>query len=109
MALFHKTLHDALDSFGKGDTQTTLKILNDHKDSELTEENYVESSLYAIKLYLHNYINRLNKAIEILSLKEISDEQKAEAKDHIDRCIVNIKEFEEAIKGLLKREGSLLE
>ncbi len=109
MALFHKTLHDALESLNKGDTQSTLRILSSHKDSELTEENYIESSLYAIKLYLHNYINRLNKAVEILSLKEITDEQREITKEHINRCIVNIKEFEEAIRGLLRREGSLLE
>lgn len=109
MALFHKTLNDALDALKKGDAQLALRVLNSHKDSELTEENYIESSLYAIKLYLHNYIDRLNKAIELLSLKEMTDEQRSLSKEHINRCIVNIKEFEEAIKGLLKREGSLLE
>ena len=109
MALFHKTLHDALNALHKGDTKAALKVLNDHKDTELSEENYIESSLYAIKLYLHNYTTRLNEAVNILCKAELAEDDLAQAKEHIERCLVNIKEFEEGTKGLLKREGSVLE
>lgn len=109
MAIFHKTLQDAENAFKAGNIESALKILVDHRDTELTEENYIESSLYALKLYLHNYTNRLNMAIEILTKKELSEQDRNLAKEHIERCIVNIKEFEEGVKTLLKREGALLE
>jgi hypothetical protein len=109
MVLFRKTLGDALVALKKPDQQDALSILKEHRDAELTEENYIKSSLYAIRMYLQNYINRLDAAIEILSKDNLSPSDLEKVKEDIARCIDNIKEFEEGTKGLLKREGALLE
>lgn len=108
MPLFHKTLSDAKKALSAGKPQDALNILKDHKDAELSEEDYIESSLFAIRLYLHNYIGHLNKAIETLSAKDPGSSDLHEAEDNIKRCMENIENFEEAVKGLWQREGSRL-
>jgi hypothetical protein len=109
MVLFHKTLSDAHKALKAMDTVSALEILNQHKAAELTEENFIKSSLYAIHLFLQNYITHLADAIEILSKQNLSDTDRTRALEHIERCLDNIREFEEGTKGLLQREGSILE
>jgi small-conductance mechanosensitive channel len=109
MVLFHQTLNDALKSLKNNDAKSALDILSEHREAELSEENYIKTSLYAIRQYLQNYMNRIDQAIEILSKQNISADERKLAMEHIERCIDNMKEFEEGTKGLLKREGALLE
>jgi len=109
MPIFHKTLHDALHAIDKGEIHTAVDILKSHEAAELKEQTYIESSLYAIRLYLKNYISHLYSSIEILSKDDVTDAEKVECKENISKCLKNIEAFEESTKGLLKREGSLLE
>jgi hypothetical protein len=109
MVLFHKTLHDVISALRKGDSKAALEILKEHKEAELSEENYINSSLYAIRMYLQNYINRLDGAINLLDKDSVSETDIEKAREFVERCISNISEFEDGTKGLLKREGALLE
>jgi|WetSurMetagenome_2_1015567.scaffolds.fasta_scaffold608000_2 hypothetical protein len=109
MVLFHKTLIDAEKALKANDRTAAFEILQQHKEAELTEENYIKSSLYAIHLYLQNYITHLEQAIGLLSKESPSEKEVATAREHMARCIDNIREFEEGTKGLLQREGSILE
>lgn len=103
MALFHTTLKDAENKLEKGDINGCLEILKKHEEDELREQSYFESSLYSVRLYLRNYIGHLTNAIN--NLKDPNDIEAC--KKNIMACIENIQGFEEAIKGLLKREGEL--
>jgi len=109
MVIFHKTLNDALHAIDKGDMKTCRDIIKTHEAAELKEQTYIESSLYSIRLYLKNYISHLYMTIEELEKDELSEQERAQVRDNIDKCTKNIAAFEEAIKGLLKREGSILE
>jgi hypothetical protein len=109
MVLFHKTLNDAMAALKKGRAKDALEILQEHKQAELTEENFINSSLYAIRMYLQNYINRLDGAMNLLNKAQVSETEIEQAKAAIERCESNIKAFEEGTKELLTREHALLE
>jgi hypothetical protein len=107
MALFHETLNDAIKDLKKGDVGRAEEILKGHRDIELKEEKYVDSSLFALKLYLENYIHHLTKALQDLSGEKLTDELKKEAILNIEKCKENSKAFQSGINELLKREGEL--
>jgi len=109
MTIFHKTLQDAIHALEKGDVNTCRDILRSHEAAELKEQTYIESSLYAIRLYLKNYISHLYMAMESLSKEDLPDDEKKRTKENIAKCMKNMQAFEESITGLMKREGTLLE
>jgi len=104
MTLFHNTLNDAIDSLHRGNIQKVHEILKKHRQDELEEQEYIESTLYAVKIYLMNYTTHLNKAIQILDSEKISLDNKTDAEGHIWKCKENIEEFEKNIKKLLEKE-----
>jgi len=106
MALFHSTLNDAIDSVKRGNIQKALDILKKHKQDELEEQEYIESTLYAVKIYLENYASHMNKAIELLSKSPPSEADKTSSEGHIWKCKENIDAFEQNIKQLLQKEQS---
>jgi len=109
MPLFHQTLKDAMDAYHTGDIKKTKQILEAHQSSELVENKYIESSLYAIHVYLQNYITHLVLSIEGLSKEKPTPEDKKLIEMNMKKCQENINAFEDGIKKLLKREGALLE
>jgi len=109
MTIFRETLSDALKDLKAGHIDLAKEILKKHEADELHEETYIESSLYQIRLYLKNYISHLYMAMEIMERKEQSQDDLIKAEGHVQKCMDNIDGFEEATKGLLKREHVLLE
>jgi chromosome condensin MukBEF complex kleisin-like MukF subunit len=107
MALFHSTLSDALEAARKGDTVKAKKILVEHYDTEVKENDFLESSIFALKVYLQNYTSHLKQAIDILAGKELTADDLKKLAEHIDKCKENIQAFEDGTKELLEREGSL--
>jgi hypothetical protein len=107
MTLFHSTLSDALTAFKKGDLAKAKSILSEHYETEVKENDIIEGSIFALKVYLQNYASHLKQAIDLLSSKELSDDGRTQVVDHIAKCKENIKAFEDGTKELLERENSL--
>ena len=112
MGLFHTTLNDVKKDVEKGDSQSIEKaksVLNEHKENEVLEEKFVDSSLFSLKLYLENYIKHLDQAISVISEDNLTNEKKADILKNIDICKENISAFEKGVSALWKRKGKDLE
>jgi len=107
--LFHETLRDAYNAFHSGNVVKAKEILKQHQETELREANYIKSSLYAINIYLQNYINHVAESVAEMEKKEMTPEDKTFIEMNIKKAQENIKAFEDGIRELLQREEKLLE